>query len=154
MLEGHDGPEGVVAPFVACSLCHFGRQPSQSGYRRVKSAEGDLLYLDPPYRVDPRNQFYSSGMINFPEFFRWLRCQNGEYLLSLNGLRGGDDCSVEVPEDLYDEHVLIPAGKSSLARLNGNAGCELEDSLYVRIASGSAHHSGAEQCTQGLKAWA
>lgn len=102
-------------------------------FRRVRSSENDLLYLDPPYRVDPRNQFYSSGMIDFEEFFRWLRGQDGSYLLSLNGLRAGEDWTVEVPDDLYDEHVLIAAGQSSLARLNGNGGCELEDSLYLRI---------------------
>jgi len=99
-------------------------------YRRVRSADGDLLYLDPPYKVNQRHPFYS-GMIDFEKFFRWLRRQNGGYLLSLNGLRGGEDWSVDVPEDLYDEHVLISAGKSTLAQLNGNGGCELSDSLYV-----------------------
>ncbi len=100
-------------------------------YRRVRAAEGDLLYLDPPYKVNKRHPFYG-GMIDFEGFFRWLRGQNGSYLLSLNGLRAGEDWTVEVPDDLYDEHVLIAAGQSSLARLNGNGGCELSDSLYVR----------------------
>lgn len=103
-------------------------------YRRVRTVEGDLLYLDPPYKVNQRHPFYS-GMIDFDKFFRWLRGQKGSYLLSLNGLREGIDWTVEVPEDLYDEHVLIPAGKSSLAQLNGNSGCELEDSLYLRIGT-------------------
>ncbi|MEZ6048763.1 MAG: Dam family site-specific DNA-(adenine-N6)-methyltransferase [Planctomycetaceae bacterium] len=103
-------------------------------YRRIQSIDDDLLYLDPPYRVNHRHPFYS-GMIDFEMFFRWLRRQHGDYLLSLNGLRGGEDWSVDVPQDLYDEHIFVDAGKSSLAQLNGNIGGDLEDSLYVRMKS-------------------
>lgn len=73
-------------------------------YRRTATGKGDLLYLDPPYRVRSRHAFYN-GMIDFDQFFHWLRKQPGMYLLSLNGLRDGEDWTVEVPDDLYDEHT-------------------------------------------------
>jgi len=101
-------------------------------YRRITSEDGDLLYLDPPYKVNVRHAFYS-GVIDFEQFFHWLGKQQGDYLLSLNGLRGGEDWTVDVPNGLYDEHTFVPAGRSSLAQLNGNRACEVKDSLYVRV---------------------
>tara|TARA_R110002096_G_scaffold383337_1_gene577203 strand:+ start:499 stop:693 length:195 start_codon:yes stop_codon:yes gene_type:complete len=49
----------------------------------------------------------------------------------LNGFSGDEDMRVDVPEDLYDEHLLIDSGISSLAKLNRNEGAVLRDSLYV-----------------------
>ena len=104
-------------------------------YRRINSDDGDLLYLDPPYKVNSPHAFYN-GTIDFSQFFNWLGKQQGDYLLSLNGLRDGQDWTVDVPDGLYDEHTFVPAGRSLLVRRNGNGGCELQDSLYVRVAGG------------------
>ncbi|WP_197999549.1 DNA adenine methylase [Gimesia chilikensis] len=99
-------------------------------YQRIQASEGDLMYLDPPYRISPRFILYS-GPFDFEKFFRWLRKQPANYLLSLNGYSGEDDIRVDVPTDLYGEHLLIDSGTSSLRRLNGNEGSALQDSLYV-----------------------
>ncbi|QDT24444.1 Dam family site-specific DNA-(adenine-N6)-methyltransferase [Gimesia chilikensis] len=99
-------------------------------YQRIQASEGDLLYLDPPYRISPRFVLYN-GPFDFETFFCWLRKQSSDYLLSLNGFSGEEDRRVDVPTDLYDEHLLIDSGSSSLARMNGNAGGDLRDSLYI-----------------------
>ena len=99
-------------------------------YQRIQASGGDLLYLDPPYRISPRFILYS-GPFDFEIFFRWLRKQSSDYLLSLNGFSGENDIRVDVPVDLYDEHLLIDSGSSSLRKLNGNEGGALRDSLYV-----------------------
>jgi len=99
-------------------------------YREVSTAPGDLLYLDPPY-LNEGGQYYG-GMIDFPEFFGWLRGQRGDHLLSLNGFLGDEDRTVAVPDDLYDEHLLLDNGVSPFDRLNGKAALPLTDSLYIR----------------------
>lgn len=101
-------------------------------YRRIEISAGDLLYLDPPYAVGNRVRFYS-GQIDFNLFFRWLSKQQGDYLLSLNGYSDDEDCRVNVPADLYDQHVLVDAGSSSFSRLNGGEEVVVRDSLYVRV---------------------
>jgi hypothetical protein len=99
-------------------------------YRQVSTAPGDLLYLDPPY-LNEDGQYYG-GMIDFPEFFEWLRGQRCDCLLSLNGYLGDEDRTVAVPGDLYDEHLLLDNGVSPFDRLNGEAALPLTDSLYIR----------------------
>lgn len=99
-------------------------------YREVSTAPGDLLYLDPPY-LNEDGQYYG-GMIDFPEFFGWLRGQRGDHLLSLNGFLGDEDRTVAVPGDLYDEHLLLDNGVSPFDRLNGEAALPLADSLYIK----------------------
>jgi DNA adenine methylase len=44
---------------------------SVRGYRQITAQEGDLIYLDPPYKNDDGG-FYS-GMFDLGEFFGWLR---------------------------------------------------------------------------------
>lgn len=99
-------------------------------YQRIQASEGDLMYLDPPYRISPRFVLYN-GPFDFERFFRWLRKQPSDYFLSLNGFSGDQDRRIDVPVDLYDEHLLVDSGTSSLARMNGNAGGSLRDSLYI-----------------------
>lgn len=99
-------------------------------YQRVQASTEDLLYLDPPYKISSRFILYN-GPFDFEIFFRWMRKQPACYLLSLNGFSGEEDRRIDVPDDLYDEHLLIDCGTSSLRRLNGNKGGALRDSLYV-----------------------
>jgi DNA adenine methylase len=99
-------------------------------YREVRSKTGDLLYLDPPYQ-NQTNRYYS-GMIDFAGFFEWLRDQRGDHLLSLNGFVGGEDRTIPVPEDLYDEHIQIGNGGNLFDRLDGRATRAVTESLYIR----------------------
>ena len=99
-------------------------------YREISTETGDLIYLDPPY-LNEDGQYYG-GMIDFPEFFGWLRGQRGDFLLSLNGCLGDMDRTVAVPGDLYDEHLLIDNGVSTFDRLLGQAAPPMTDSLYIK----------------------
>ena len=116
-------------------------------YREVASGAGDLLYLDPPY-LNEDGQYYS-GMIDFPEFFDWLRTQRGDYLLSLNGFLGDEDRTVAVPGDLYDEHLLLDNGVSPFDRLNGEVTLPLTDSLYIRRGRRSLGWTGSRHAPPG-----
>jgi DNA adenine methylase len=125
-------PETVEA-VLADWWRRLGRMPVRFAvrdYREVSTTPGDLLYLDPPY-LNEDGQYYS-GMIDFPEFFGWLRGQRADYLLSLNGFLGEADRTVAVPTDLYDEHLLLDNGVGTFERLNGRATPPLTDSLYIR----------------------
>lgn len=99
-------------------------------YREVASGPGDLLYLDPPYRTS--TLYY--GRMDYGEMFAWLGLQSCSYLLSLNGHVGGVDRSLDVPGDLYDEHMQVDAGDNRFHRLTGRVGAPVTDSLYIRRA--------------------
>ena len=96
----------------------------------MTSKSGDLLYLDPPYQNET-NQYYS-GMIDFAGFFKWLRHQRGDHLLSLDGYIGDENRTISVPEDLYEQHVQIKNGDNPFDRLNGKATRAVSDSLYIK----------------------
>lgn len=97
-------------------------------YRHVRSRPGDLLYLDPPYRI--RQRIY--GRIDFSQFFRWLSRQSGEYLLSLNGYCEDEDNTVAVPRSLFDRHLQLDAGTNHQQRLGHGVNQRVSDSLYIR----------------------
>jgi hypothetical protein len=98
-------------------------------YREITAQEGDVVYADPPYKTSGEYYF---GMIDFDEFFGWLRTQKGSYLLSLNGFQDGRDRTVAVPTDLYNDNLLIKNGVSPFERLNGDDAVPVQDSLYIR----------------------
>src|SRR5205085_233341 len=107
-------------------------------------APGDLIYLDPPYLTAV--PYY--GRIDYGELFGWLRSQRGSYILSLNGHVGGNDRTIAVPGDLYDEQVMVDAGDMRFHRLMGGTGAPVTDNLYIRrgegwVAQPHAHVSGA-----------
>ena len=103
---------------------------SDLDYRIISPQEGDLLYLDPPYRNEGGKYYY--GSFDLDEFFVWLRKQPCDYLLSLNGHLGDQDRTVAVPTDLFDEHILLDNGVSPFERLNDDAALPVKDSLYIR----------------------
>lgn len=101
-------------------------------YRRIQSSKNDLLYLDPPYKVRSRTYFYD-GRFDFPTLFRWLRKQDANYLLSLNGFVGKEDRRLQVPDDLFNDHVLVHTGRNPMLRQNGSSSKAVRDSLYLKI---------------------
>jgi hypothetical protein len=117
-------------------------------YRQVTTQEGDLLYLDPPYKNED-GQYYS-GMFDLDEFFGWLRSQKCDYLLSLNGHRGDEDRTVPVPTDLFDEHLLIDNGVSPFERLNDDEALPVRDSLYMRRHQVPSKSNPSEQVVQPI----
>jgi len=105
-------------------------QFSVRDYRTVTSKPGDFLYLDPPYAAETCRLYF--GRFDHQQFFEWVREQRGGYAISLNGFVGDEDRRLAVPDDLYDEQMLIDNGTSPLRRMNGGCGERMRDSLYVR----------------------
>lgn len=104
-------------------------------YQTISGDAGDFLYLDPPYAT-PKNFPIYYGMLQYQKLWDWLRMQNCEYVLSLNGVKGDTDCTLDVPKDLYKSHHLIPNGTSKMDQLLDRK-LAAWDSLYVqRICNG------------------
>ncbi len=98
-------------------------------YQEVESEEDDFIYLDPPYAFI--GEFYH-GMIDFQKLWDWMGRQKAAYALSLNGMKGDKDCTVDVPSGLFDEHMLVDNGNNKFDQLNGNS-VKAKDSLYVKV---------------------
>jgi len=110
-------------------------QFSVRDYKDVESKRDDLVYLDPPYARSVDFRMYFLGAFDFESFWKWLKIQQGSYLISLNGYKGEKDCRVDVPIDLYDLHELIANGLNKFDQMVYNH-VVAQDSLYVRIMEG------------------
>ena len=99
-------------------------------YRQIAAMEGDVLYVDPPYETGEGR--YYAGPIDFDELFVWLRNQPCSYFLSLNGFLGSEDRRLDVPRDLYDEHMLIENGENRIDRIAGREPRQVSERLYIR----------------------
>lgn len=100
-------------------------------YATVRSKPGDFMYLDPPYETG-RCRLYL-GRFNHARLFEWMGTQRGGYALSLNGYIGDVDRRIEVPEQLFDEELLIDNGTSALHQLSRMSAPRLRDALYLRL---------------------
>ena len=99
-------------------------------YDAVVPGENDLLYLDPPYGSVNRHQMYFGG-IDLDKFFAWLRHQPCKWLMSFDGIRGNNDYTKPLPEDLYACHEYLDSGNSSFSRYLGKGDDErVRESLY------------------------
>lgn len=103
-------------------------------YRRITAQPGDFLYLDPPYLT--KDARYYQGQFDLDKFFVWLKKQPCDYVFSLNGFLGDQDRKVDVPKDLFNEHILLDNGVSPFDRLNGMKALPVRDSLYVKRRQG------------------
>lgn len=101
-----------------------------SDYKQVWPAENDFMYLDPPY-AGTKGMYF--GGFNNQELFEWLRKQECGWVMSYDGISGGEDNTYNVPEELYSEHIYIKSGKSSFRRLIGKSNaCVVYESLYIK----------------------
>lgn len=97
----------------------------------------DLVYMDPPYQgtsnqKNPRDNRYISGVV-FDEFVNVLRELNERgirYIVSYDGQTGDKIIGKTLPDDLNLTHLLIDAGVSAQATLNGRKERTYE-SLYL-----------------------
>ncbi len=108
-------------------------------YSNIQTKENDFIYLDPPYQT-PKNQPIYFGMLDYNNFWEWIRKQKANYVLSLNGFKDKIDCTMDVPSDLYKNHVLIENGLSKFEQLCGNSltgknnlKIKATDSLYIKV---------------------
>ncbi len=97
-------------------------------YSEILTNDGDVLYLDPPY-AGVNGMYY--GTIDYSLLWNWLRKQNGKYLLSFDGKTTSKDMTVDIPRDLYSNHIYLESGNSSFRRTIGNSKSEyVSESLY------------------------
>ena len=55
----------------------------------------------------------------------------GKYLLSFDGKTTSKDMTVDIPRDLYSNHIYLESGNSSFRRTIGNLKSEyVSESLY------------------------
>lgn len=99
-------------------------------YEDISPKRGDFMYLDPPY-ARTRGMYYVG--IDLDKFFRWLRSAVCGYALSFDGKVNENDCTYNVPNDLFTKHVYINSGNSSFRRILGKStDSYVMESLYVK----------------------
>jgi len=133
----HYGRLGMPADKMAETIHHWSDllnkksvEIEQRDYKEVNSEKGDFLYLDPPYSKPGVGQFYEA-LFDYEELWGWLERQKGDYAMSMDGLQGEEDISLNVPAKLYTERHLVPGGAN---RLNHEISerDRIYDSLYIR----------------------
>lgn len=99
-------------------------------FSEIKTNIGDLLYLDPPY-ANTKGMYF--GNFDNDNLWKWLRKQNGEYVLSYDGISGDIDNTHMVPKDVYSKHEYLLSGNSSFKRTIGKSSDSIVyESLYVK----------------------
>ena len=99
-------------------------------YSEIIPKEGDFIYLDPPY-MDTKGM-YLYNKFNQIDFFVFLNNLKCSYILSYNGISGNDNKIFDVPENVYDEHILIKSGNSSFKRITeSEKDAMVYESLYI-----------------------
>ncbi len=99
-------------------------------YDNIKSKVGDFIYLDPPY-ANTKGMYY--GALDNELLWNWMRVQNGNYVLSFDGISGNVDSTYSVPKDIYSEHKYLLSGNSSFKRTIGkSSNSVVYESLYIK----------------------
>ena len=99
-------------------------------YEDIIPDKVDFMYLDPPYANTKGMYFGGIGLNKFWDYLRRISCS---YLLSFDGISGGIDNTIQVPQDIYDKHVYLKSGNSSFKRIVGNSKDSMVyESIYVR----------------------
>jgi DNA adenine methylase len=103
----------------------------------AKAMPRDLVYMDPPYQgtTNGRDQRYVFGLPlgELTEALRPLNDRGVPFLLSYDGFRGEQTYGEELPAELGLKRVLLNAGRSTQATLNGRSEVTVE-SLYLSAA--------------------
>ena len=93
--------------------------------------DGDFVYLDPPYFNTKGRYFGTIDFDRFLEYLDWLNKKGVKYALSFDGKRGDTDYTVELPEDLYKRHLMLPSGNSSFKKVMDKKSEAVYESLYL-----------------------
>jgi DNA adenine methylase len=99
-----------------------------------RAIEGDLIYCDPPY-LDSQGIIYGAQAFDIARLMETIaRCKSrGVYVaLSIDGTKrsGGKNCSVPIPEGLFETEALVNCGRSMLRRFQ-MAGQTLENEVVA-----------------------
>ena len=99
----------------------------------ASAKSGDIVYLDPPYFHNKGRYF---GTINFESFIKYLEELNDrgiKYILSFDGKRGEKNYTVELPKNLYREHIFLPSGNSTFKNVIDKKTEKVVESLYLNF---------------------
>lgn len=92
--------------------------------------KGDFVYLDPPY-ANTKGMYM--GSIEQKPLFDFLEQLSCPYVMSYDGIAGKENNVQDVPEHLFDEHILVNSGNSSFRRTIGKSrNTQVYESLYIR----------------------
>lgn len=98
------------------------------------AAIGDFVYMDPPYHGTTygkdKRYFTQLERENLIDGISYLNSKDVPFLLSYDGMTGDTVYGEPLPNNLEMRRLLIDAGRSSQATLNGNKATTFE-SLYV-----------------------
>lgn len=92
--------------------------------------ENDFIYLDPPY-YNTKGMYY--GTIDYSQLWTFLENQKCDYMLSFDGIAGNENNIVNIPKNLYNNHILLNSGNSSFRRVIGKSkNTNVLESLYIK----------------------
>jgi DNA adenine methylase len=110
------------------------------------ATRSDLVYMDPPYQgtSEGRDRRYVKGVQRreMVELLEDLQSRGVEYILSYDGHCGGKSYGEPLPERLNAQRVLLEAGRSSQATLNGRDHVTVE-SVYLSSGLQSRNRTAA-----------
>jgi len=95
--------------------------------------KNDFIYLDPPY-FNTRARYY--GAIDYESFLEFLAQLNSKgvrYALSFDGSRGEKSYMVDLPKELYKQHLLIQSGNASFRKVMDRETEMVTESLYLNF---------------------
>ncbi|WP_024621590.1 DNA adenine methylase [Metaclostridioides mangenotii] len=93
--------------------------------------EGDLVYLDPPYFSTKGRYFGTIDYSDFIEYLYDLKKRKINYILSYDGTRDDISYIVDIPKDLYNEHILLESGNSTFRKVIDKKIEKVYESLYI-----------------------
>lgn len=96
---------------------------------QILGDKNSFMYLDPPY-ANTSGMYHSK--FHGEDFFDYLRSLRLGYAFSYDGISGQNNMTVDVPKDLYDEHIYIKSGNSSFKRLKNDKSAIVFESLYLK----------------------
>lgn len=96
----------------------------------INTNENDFIYLDPPY-YNTKGMYY--GTIDYSQLWNFLENQKCDYMLSFDGIAGNENNIVNIPKNLYNNHILLNSGNSSFRRVIGKSkNTNVLESLYIK----------------------
>lgn len=100
-------------------------------FEEIEPSDNDFMYLDPPY-FNTKGMYY--GIIDYKLFWEYLGNQKCDYFLSFDGIAGTENNIVNIPNSVYDKHILLDSGNSSFRRVIGNSkNTNVYESLYIKM---------------------